>query len=91
MLRPLVRTGPEYPKALRNAHTEGRVHVSFVLDTSGRIVKNSAQVTVESDRAFGQSVCQFLAKAKYAPVTMGGRTLTTRFTNVRFVFSLGRP
>ncbi len=91
LVRPIVNGGPAYPKEMRNSGIEGSVRMSFVLDTLGRIIRHTAQITEESDHAFGRSVCEFLGYAKFVPVSVGGRTLTTRLTNMPFKFMLGSP
>jgi TonB family protein len=86
-----VRYGPAYPVPQRNAGQEGQVRVSFVIDTLGRVVRGTAEITEESARAFGQSVCVFLRSAKYAPIVLAGRPRTVWIVNQNFGFRLGAP
>ncbi len=89
LYHPIVDGGPHYPIELRNQLIEGQVRVSFVLDTLGRVIRNSAQIADESDPAFGRSVCEFLTRAKFVPISVTGRLLTTSITNATFKFTIG--
>lgn len=87
-LRPLGGKGPRYPASLRNAREEGDAVATYVVDTLGHVMRNTAQITAESDRAFGESVCTFLASAKFVPVTIDGRKWTMRVLDQHFKFRL---
>ena len=89
LYHPIVDGGPQYPTELRNQHIEGQVRVSFVLDTLGHVIRNSAQITDESDPAFGRSVCEFLTRAKFVPISVSGRLLTASIVNAPFKFTIG--
>ncbi len=89
LYHPNVDRGPQYPTELRSQHIEGQARVSFVLDTLGHVIRNSAQIIDESHPAFGQSVCEFLTRAKFAPISVTGRLLTTSITNATFKFTIG--
>ena len=82
--------GPEYPAELRSARQEGEVMARFVVDTTGRVVIGTATIITESHRGFGQSVCQFLARARFQPVPVGGRKRSVAVTAAPFRFSLGQ-
>jgi len=88
-LRPVGRGGPLYPVAQRNGRIPGEVRVSFTVDTMGRIVRGTADVVAESDRAFGQAVCEFLRRMRFAPMVKDGQRWTVRVTNQRFMFETG--
>lgn len=85
-LRPLGGKGPRYPVLQRNAREDGEAVATYVVDTLGRVMRNTAQITAESDRAFGESVCAFLASAKFVPVTIDGRKWTMRVLDQHFKF-----
>lgn len=85
-LRPVGGRGPRYPVHLRNAREPGDVVATYVVDTLGHVMRNTAQITSESDRAFGASVCTFLATARFLPVTIDGRKLTMRVIDQHFKF-----
>lgn len=87
-LRPLGGQGPRYPVELRNARQQGEVVATYVIDTLGHVVRNTTQITSESDRAFGTSVCTFLARARFEPVTVDGRKLTMRVLDQHFKFQI---
>lgn len=80
--------GPEYPADLRSARS-GRVIARFVVDTSGRVAKGSATIVSESHRGFGQSVCQFLAQARFKSAVVNGRKLTVEVSAAPFTFQFG--
>lgn len=85
-LRPVVSGGPRYPIEQRNARMQGEVRTSFSVDTTGKIIQGTAEVVAESHRAFGQSVCEFLRSARFAPVVLDGQPRIVRVTNQRFLF-----
>jgi len=85
-LRADVADGPRYPVAQRNARSPGEVRVSYVIDMTGAIVRGTAAVVAQSDPAFGQSVCEFLQRARFAPVELDGHRRTVRVLNQRFLF-----
>ncbi len=89
LVRPIMGRGPEYPAELRTSRIEGHVRASFVLDTMGRVIRHSVQITEESNRAFGRSVREFLTYAKFVPIAVNGRLLTTSISNMGFMFELG--
>lgn len=85
-LRPVSSGGPLYPIEQRNARMHGEVRVSFVVDTTGKIIRGTAEVVAESHRAFGQSVCEYMRRARFAPVVLDGQPRIVRVTNQRFLF-----
>ena len=85
-LRQVASGGPRYPIEQRNARMQGDVRVSFVVDTTGKIIRGTAEVVAESHRAFSQSVCEFLRSARFAPVVLDGQPRIVRVTNQRFLF-----
>jgi TonB family protein len=86
-LRPVSSGGPRYPIEQRNARMDGEVRMSFVIDTTGKLVQGTAEVLAESHRAFGLSVCEFLRRVKFAPVVLEGQPRSVRVTNQRFLFT----
>ena len=90
-LRWLGGKGPRYPVSLRNAREDGEVVATYVVDTLGHVMRNTAQITAESDRAFGQAVCTFLASATVVPVTIDSRKRTVRVLDAHFKFRIGQP
>jgi TonB family protein len=87
-LRPLDGKGPRYPVHLRNAREEGDVVATYIIDTLGHVMRSTAEITAESDRAFGESVCTFLASAKFVPIPIGGRKRTVRILDQHFKFRI---
>ena len=90
-LRWLGGSGPGYPASLRNAAVDGDVVATYVVDTLGHVMRNTALITTESNRAFGQAVCEFLNRARLAPVTIDGRKRSMRVLDAHFKFSFGKP
>ena len=82
--------GPAFPADLRSVR-EGSVVARFVVDTTGRVSKGSAMIVSESHRGFGQSVCRFLANAKFQNASVNGRTRSVEVSAAPFLFSVGRP
>jgi len=85
-LRQVANGGPQYPIEQRNARMQGEVRVSYAVDTTGKIIRGTAEVVAESHRAFSQSVCEFLRTARFAPVVLDGKPQIVRVTNHRFLF-----
>lgn len=82
--------GPEYPKELRSQAAKGSVVARFSVDTNGRVVAGTAAIVSESHREFGMSVCQFLRRAQFRMVPVGGRKRSVTVLEAPFEFSLGR-
>ena len=78
--------GPRYPIDLRNQRVQGDVRASFVVDTLGRVVRESSGILEESHPAFGQSVCEFLRNAAFEPVVVEGKRVSVRVVGMRFQF-----
>jgi hypothetical protein len=78
--------GPRYPTDLRNRHVEGDVRASFVVDTLGRVLRGTTGILDESHHAFGESVCEYLRSAEFAPIVLGGRRVSVRFVGMGFHF-----
>ena len=91
--RQVSRSGPRYPSQMRNQSVEGSARASFVVDTTGRVPLGTAIITAESDRAFGDAVCTWLAgPARFEPLEVGGRRYAVRMANfpVDFTLTLAR-
>jgi len=89
LLRWVVVGGPAYPADLRRLG-HGEVMATFVVDTTGRIVRGSAEILSESDVGFGRSVCAFLSRAKFTPAVVDGRKLNVRVSAAPYVFKFGQ-
>ncbi|MBA3918807.1 MAG: hypothetical protein C0516_09510 [Gemmatimonas sp.] len=81
-------TGPEYPTQLRSQGLMGRVVARFAVDTNGRVMPGTAAIVSETHREFGQSVCQFLKRARFQPVPVDGRKRTVTVAAAPFEFSI---
>ena len=81
--------GPAYPPDLRRVG-HGEVVATYVVDTTGRIVRGSTEIISESDIGFGRSVCAFLDRAKFKPAIVYGRKLSVRVFAAPFQFTFGQ-
>ena len=67
------QTTPHYPELLRSAGVEGRVLARFVVDTSGRVERNSIDVTDASQQQFANAVRDVLLRQRFLPAESGSR------------------
>jgi periplasmic protein TonB len=79
---------PQYPDMLRQAGVAGEVLAQFVVDTLGRIEKNSFKVLKSDNDQFVASVRRSLDCQKYLPAETGGRKVR-QLVQQPFAFSLG--
>ena len=80
---------PRYPERLRAAGREGRVDMRFVVDTLGRVEPGTPTVLASSDPLFTAAVRDVLPRLRFAPATMGGRTVRM-MVEMPFVFRVER-
>ena len=66
---------PVYPPRLSALGKEGRVHATFVVDTTGRVDMTSVQVLASDDPEFSESVRTALGEMRFRPATRGGRAV----------------
>ena len=89
--RVVSRNVPQYPNELRSSFTEGRVVANLVIDTSGRVIPETALVTSKSHAAFGDAVCTWLRhEARFIPIVVSGRKYSVHMMSVPFDFALVR-
>ncbi|HET9466431.1 MAG TPA: energy transducer TonB [Gemmatimonadales bacterium] len=81
--------GPRYPDMLRSANVEGEVLVQFVVDTSGRVERNSVKVLKSSHDLFTTAVRQALNGMRFYPAEIGGRKVK-QLVQQPFNFTLTR-
>jgi len=79
---------PEYPSDLRRSSISGRVTVSVVIDTLGRVPRGGVWIQQESHRGFGQAVCTHLNGVRFAPLTVNGRRRSVRMLNWPITFRI---
>jgi periplasmic protein TonB len=65
--------GPRYPDGLRRIGVEGRVVVRFIVDTAGRVERNSIQKVSADHDAFFDAVVRSLTDARFQPAESNGR------------------
>jgi protein TonB len=82
-------TPPRYPDMLRSANVEGEVLAQFVVDTTGRVERNSIKILKQTHDLFVNSVMQHLNNARYYPAEIGGRKVK-QLVQQPFNFALTR-
>jgi protein TonB len=78
---------PEYPAILRNTQQQGKVMVSFVIDTTGRADMNTFKVVESTNPLFSESVRKILPRYKFIPAEIGSRKVRMH-VNLPFDFVL---
>ena len=81
--------GPRYPQALRDAKTEGKVLVQFVVDTAGTPDMTTFKVLKTDHADFAAAVRVALADMRFEPARVGGRAVK-QLVQSPFEFSLSR-
>lgn len=87
-LQPMNHVAPEYPPQRRAAREHGEVRVSFVIDSTGRVLRDTRVVLTESHRDFGDAVCTVLPRLRFTAkegARLPGHTLVV---NMPFIFTL---
>jgi periplasmic protein TonB len=64
---------PKYPQILLDAHVEGEVLVSFVVDTTGRYEQGSLKILKSSHDLFTSAVKTAMPQMRFLPAEVGGR------------------
>ena len=80
---------PRYPAMLRSAGVEGLVHAQFVVDTAGRVERESIRFTRTGHELFAQAVTEALLRSRYAPAEARGRKVR-QLVQQSFAFALQR-
>ena len=77
---PEVLTGPlpQYPELLRQAGVEGRVMLEAVVDTTGRVNRDSVRVVSATHPAFVAAARQALLATLFRPAFVSGRAVRVR-------------
>jgi hypothetical protein len=86
--RPANHEVPHYPDALRNEAPRGHVATSFVIDTTGKPVPGSVVILQESRREFGDAVCAWARRVRYAPIRFDGRLVSVRVSHLEISLEL---
>jgi protein TonB len=80
---------PEFPSALRQSGTNGRVVVQFAVDTLGRAEMGGLKMIEMSDVRFGDAVRAVLPRYRFSPGEVRGRKVRT-LVQIPFDFTLVR-
>ncbi len=67
-----------YPSALRAAGVGGMVQLAFVVDTAGKVEKNSVEVLVASAPALGQAARSVAERLDFKPGEVNGKAVRAR-------------
>lgn len=78
---------PNYPERLRSAGVDGRFFVVFVVDTTGRVEKESITFPPDANELFTQAVRRSLLRSRYYPAEVMGRPVRQEVRQ-EFVFRL---
>jgi len=78
---------PGYPERLRSAGIDRRFFVVFVVDTTGRVEKESISFPPEANELFTQAVRRALLRSRYFPAEVAGRPVRQEVRQ-EFVFKL---
>jgi hypothetical protein len=90
-LRPISTTQARYPVELRNRGVQGSANATWAIDTTGAVVDGTAIINAETDRAFGDAVCTWLAAGtRFEPLIVRSRRATVRIVNYPIAFTLTR-
>ena len=81
---------PVYPPKLSALGKEGRVHATFVVDTTGRVDMTSIRVLASDDPEFTESVRTALGVMRFRPALRGGRPVR-QLVEQRFTFRIAPP
>ena len=78
---------PIYPPALSAMGKQGRVHATFVVDTTGQVDMASVRVLESDDPAFTESVRSALGAMRFRPATRRGKVVR-QLVEQRFSFRI---
>ena len=78
---------PEYPEALKNAGVEGEVHVSFVVDTTGRADVRTLNVLQSTHSQLTHAVLRAFPRMRFFPAEIGGNKVR-QLVQLPFVFAI---
>ena len=90
-LRPADARGTaRYPVDMREAGISGEVIASFVVDTLGVVPRGGAWIQRETRTNFGDAVCAYLMRARFAPVVVNGKRMSVSVVNSPTTFEIVR-
>ena len=81
---------PRLPKASGPRNGPGSVVMSWVIDTSGFVVRNSVQIENDTANEYAGAFRDWLLEARFEPVRRGGRPVRAAVRNLQVVFQLRR-
>jgi protein TonB len=69
----LSQPAPKYPAALESVGVEGSVVLEFVIDTTGRVERQSVRIVESGQRPFDDAARQAVLGARFQPARLSGR------------------
>lgn len=73
LMRIVTTAKPRYPERLRETGIEGTVIVRFIVDTTGRVDRRSAQIISSTHDLFSRAVLDALDGFRFRPAEVGAR------------------
>ena len=80
-------SAPDYPPTLRGAGVTGDVVVQFIVDSTGRVERESIRVPHASHELFAEAARRWLPGTRYAPAEVAGRRVR-QLVDQRIEFAL---
>ena len=76
----------QYPAEMSLESRTGIVRARFIIDTTGRVMAESAIIEASSDQQFARAVCYALRSLTFEPVVIDGRKAVVGLVHVPFTF-----
>jgi hypothetical protein len=78
------------PKFVGPPNIVGTIVMSFVVDTSGFVIRNSVRIETSPGREFSDAFRDWVSEARFAPIRRGGRPLRVAYRHLAGAFQLDR-
>jgi len=78
--------GPALPKIPESHKGPGSVVMSFVIDTSGSVIRNSVQIEIGGGKEYADAFREWLSQWRFAPVLRGGRPVRAAIRNLQLLY-----
>ena len=86
----ISRSEPRYTKPSGPLNGPSVVEMSWVIDTSGYVVRNSVRIANDDGGETANAFRDWLREARFEPVRRGGRPVRAEIRNVQLVFQVRR-
>jgi TonB family protein len=84
--RPVQSTLPRYPSEMYRDGYKGRIVLSMVIDTTGKVVAGTVSIIESTDAVFSKWGCSAASRLKFEPARVKGRPVAVLWS-VPFSFS----